>query len=272
MHGPDILAHSLSVPAVRSSAGPSWQYHNRSDRHSKIACWGIVLDLLLNCPLLRRHVGNGRVFFGINHEMRDFQQNRKKDLDVVLCTAGSGNAPAETLRSKAADYAIALDSSEEGLLNGLPELSRKPVGSVLVALEAKACMTAHQKALPRLYDELNSSHLTVHGATDEAIAAGFVMVNAATSFISPTKGAVPNLHRQPFATEIVKSKVAELPRRSAVGRAGFDALAVVVVDCQNDGSPVSLVPSLSPPVGDSFNYESMIHRLAQLYATRFHHL
>lgn len=273
MHGPDILARSLSVPAIRNrNGGPLWQYHSRSDRHSKIACWGIVFDLLLNCPLLRRHVANDQVFFGINHEMRDFEQNRKKDLDVVLCTAGSGNAPAETLTSKAADYKIVLDPSEESLLNGLPRLSREPVGSVLVALEAKACMTAHQKALPRLYDELNSSHLTVHGAADEAIAAGFVMVNAAKSFISPTNRDVPNLHRQPFATEIVKAKVAELPRRSAVGRAGFDALAVVVVECRNDGSPVSVVPSLSPPAGDSFNYETMIHRLAQLYATRFHHL
>jgi hypothetical protein len=98
-------------------------------------------------------------------------------------------------------------------------------------------MTAHQKALPRLYDELNSSHLTVHGATDAAIAAGFVMINAATSFISPTKGAAPNLHLQPRATQITMAKVAELPRRSATGQTGFDAMAMVVVDCKNDGSP-----------------------------------
>ena len=54
-----------------------------------------------------------------------------------------------------------------------------------MALEAKACMTAHQRALPRLYDELNSSHLTVHGATDQAIAAGFAMVNIAGQYLSP---------------------------------------------------------------------------------------
>ena len=57
-----------------------------------------------------------------------------------------------------------------------------PVGSVLLALEAKACMTAHIKALPRLYDELNSSQLTVHGAADQAIAAGLAIVNIATAF------------------------------------------------------------------------------------------
>lgn len=43
-------------------------------------------------------------------------------------------------------------------LGSLPELPRAPVGAVLMALEAKAAMTEHVKALPRLYDELNSSH------------------------------------------------------------------------------------------------------------------
>ena len=46
-------------------------------------------------------------------------------------------------------------------------------------------MTAHGKALPRLHDELNSSHLTIHGASDYAIAAAFALVNAAATFVSP---------------------------------------------------------------------------------------
>ena len=79
---------------------------------------------------------------------------------------------------------------------------------MLLALEAKACMTEHGKARPRLYDELSSSHLTVHGANDAAIAAAFVMVNAATSFISPDRNKwdlsrhdpVVNEHRQPDVT------------------------------------------------------------------------
>ena len=97
------------------------------------------------------------------------------------------------------------------------------------------------------------------------------MINAATSFVSPTKGGAPNRHVQPYATEITKSKVAELPRRSATGQTGFDAVAVVVVDCKNDGSPVSLIKPTGPRRGprDTFHYESMILRLAQLYATRF---
>ena len=60
-----------------------------------------------------------------------------------------------------------------------------------MALEAKACMTEFGKARPRLYDELNSSHLTIHGDTNSAIAAGFALVNAAESFVSPLRNPWP---------------------------------------------------------------------------------
>ncbi|MFZ3326868.1 MAG: hypothetical protein WA231_13680 [Methylocella sp.] len=149
-----------------------WQYHSRSDHHSKVACWGIVFDMLRKSPLLKRHVDEGRVYFGINHEMRDFVHDRKKNLDLVLCTVSGASSRISplTLPSTAHEYEIELTPSEQAELDALPLLRRAPVGSVLAALEAKACMTAHQRALPRLYDELNSSQLTVHGATDHAIA------------------------------------------------------------------------------------------------------
>lgn len=279
MIGPNAYARSLSIPSVTSKDGSVWQYHSRSDDHSKKACWLVMLDLLLSCPLLRKHVDDEKVFFGINHEMRDFQQNRKKDLDLVLCTgADEPDSRAPTFASLAQRYGVVLTPQEEAKLNGLPNLVRAPVGSVLVALEAKACMTEHNKARPRLFDELNSSHLTIHGATDEAIAAGLVAINYSTSFISPGKppdgsgNRAANKHRQPDVTKRVLEKVGELPRRSATGREGFDALAAVVLDIRNDGSPVSLITSQpAPQMGDALNYDTMIHRMAQLYATRFAH-
>jgi hypothetical protein len=170
MHGPDILVRTLAEVSRKDRQGRRWQYHSRSDHHSKVACWGIVFDLMRATPLLRRQVEAGAVHFGINHEMRDFVHDRKKNLDLVLCMASSagGKASKQTLASMAAEYGIVLTDAERGELTALPSLTRAPVGSVLAALEAKACMTAHQRALPRLYDELNSSHLTVHGATDQA--------------------------------------------------------------------------------------------------------
>ena len=61
--------------------------------------------------------------FGINHEMRDFAHDRKKNLDLVLCTAssGAGNEPAtQTLSSLAEDYEIELSEKQQKVLVGLP--------------------------------------------------------------------------------------------------------------------------------------------------------
>ena len=282
MDGPDILVRSLSEVTRRDRYGNAWQYHSRSDHHSKVACWGIVFDLMRSSPLLRRHVLEGSVSFGINHEMRDFVHDRKKNLDLVLCTpSGSASKPSSmTLTSMVSDYGIRLTPAEEADLLKLPILRRAPVGAVLMALEAKACMTAHQRALPRLYDELNSSHLTVHGATDQAIAAGFVMVNLAQDYLSPdlnkkNKASDPDWshHAQPRDAQLAIDKVHQLPKRSKPGETGYDALAIVVIDCPNDGSKVRLVTGApGPPPGDIYNYAAMIDRLAHIYATRFNDL
>src|SRR5262245_44621686 len=123
MLGPGILVRSLSVAAVEDKHGNRWSYHSRSDRHSKLACWGIVFDLLRACPLLRQHVSEGKVAFGINHEMRDFQHNRKKNLDLVFCTPGSGVRPAAaSFPELVAHYQIALTNDEEAILRSLPLL------------------------------------------------------------------------------------------------------------------------------------------------------
>ena len=76
-------------------------------------------------------------------------------------------------------------------------MPRGPVGNVLVALEAKACMTKFASSRPRLYDELNSSHLTIHGASAQAAAAALVMINLSPEFISPERNKVNLEGRQP---------------------------------------------------------------------------
>jgi hypothetical protein len=284
MFGPDIIARSLTGAGMIDSSGRAWQYHSRSDRHSKVACWAIVFDFLAACPLLRHHVASRRVAFGINHEMVDFRNARKKNLDVVVCTPGASrpghSSTGRSLADLAARFGVRLDDAEANVLRTLPPLQEEPVGSVLVALEAKACMTAHQKALPRLYDELNSSHLTIHGATDEAIAAGFAMVNVADTFVSPGRNTdgtsrpdKVNRHRQPRDAGLAIEKIRQIPRRSRTGDTGFDALGILVVDLVNDGSPMSV--HLDPPApvpGDVLHYANLIERLSNLYATRHAHL
>jgi hypothetical protein len=139
-------------------------------------------------------------------------------------------------------------------------------------------MTEHVKALPRLFDELNSSHLAIHGSADFAIAAGFAVVNHADRFISSdrnkcdltTHPPVVTTHAQPKATERTIKKLEEIPRRTHGGAEGFDALGVVVLELRNDGTPVSIVRGPPAPApADVWHYDQMIRRIASLYANKF---
>lgn len=275
--GPRILVRTLTASRLKDRSGRTWQYHSRSDHHSKVACWGILFDMLANTPLLQRQAESGIARFGINHEMRDFVHDRKKNLDLVVCTPGSGSGRADTLRAMGDRLGLDLTDDDRQLLRDLPDLRLAPVGSVMVALEAKACMTAHQRALPRLYDELNSSHQTVHGANDQAIAVGFAMVNVAERYLSPDLNRDVHLlgerwstHRQPRDAEITVDKIRQLPRRTRTGDVGYDAMAIVAVSMANDGSPVLLHEAAPAPAsGDIHHYDAMISRLSATYATRF---
>jgi hypothetical protein len=278
MFGPDILVRRLSKPGDPDRYGNRWQYHSRSDRHSKVGCWGVALDLLVASSLLRRHAEQGKVVLGVNHTMRDFATGRKKDLDLVIARPDGVPLPDDkSFQAMAGKYGIELSNEERGTLDALPVLRSGPVGAVLVALEAKACMTAHVKALPRLYDELNSSHLCVHGASQRALAIAYVQVNAASEFVSPVinnraLGLEPVVtpHRQPADTIRVLEKIAEIPRRSASSEVGFDGIGVSVLDIRNDGSSVAVVEGApAPQPGDQFHYSGMIVRMANEYDTRF---
>lgn len=277
-----IRTLSKSVPIGHSRT--PWQYHSRSDRHSKIACWGVLFDLLQASNLLRVQVADGKVFFGVNHVMKDFVHNKEKKLDLVLCRpepSESAIAPsrAETLHTLAERWNINLSPLQRATLTALPVIRQAPVGAVLAALEAKATMTEHKKAAPRLYDELNSSHQIVHASSNRALSIGFFMVNASGHFISPDRNKNlaldearnVTIHKQPAAAEHSIKVVQNLPRRSGVSGTGYDGLAIVVVDMPNDGvTPVRLVTTPpAPPRGDIFNYDAMLTRVANEYDASF---
>lgn len=278
MDGPTILTRTMSTPSVTDEYGNRWQYHSRSDRHSRVACWSTMFDLLQQSALLRQHIADGKVAFGVNHEFADFKTRRKKKLDLVIHRPGSSShdRPARTFVHLADAITADLDGGQRSKLRALPLLIEAPVGSVLMALEAKACMTKHRGSGPRLYDELNSSHLTVHGANDQAIAVALVMINAASSFISPDSNRRPlgvgepppkvTPLRQPDSADFVVSKVSELPTRTRPGQEGYDALGIVVVACPNDGTPATVVSTPPAPTANAlFSYESMIRRVVHQY-------
>ena len=282
MRGPEIFTRWLSQRARNPDEhGNRWQYNSRSDKHSKVACWAVLFDLLGCCSLFRRHVDAGIVGFGINHKMQSFGTGGTKELDLVISTAGTHAVQErnpQLFTSLVEHYEITLTEEERQELDSLPILRRVSVGTVHVALEAKATMTAHIKALPRLHDELNSSHLTIHGSSDFAIAAGFAMVNLAATFVSPDRNrhnlsqqdAIVSTHNQPHDATRTIARIREIPRRANVREVGFDALGIVVVNLSNDGSPATLAQSSPAPLPtDIFHYDQMIRRIQSLYESRF---
>lgn len=275
MRGPTIIARTMSIPHPVGSSGIVWQYHSRSDRHSKVACWAVMFDLLSTSSLLKQHVATGKVSLAINRQMNNFQTGQRKNLDLVVARATeSDTGPAVALDELADRYDLQLSQSDRALLDELPASPLGTAGStVLVALEAKACMTAHGKAGPRLFDELSSSHATVHGDNNNALAVGFAMVNYADKFISPV--GTTNIHNQPAATVGVIKKLREINRRSGPqsGQPGFDAFGILVVELENDGSPMHVVTKPpAPQSNDDFFYDRMIVRTAHLYDANFGHV
>lgn len=279
MDGPDIIVRTLSQPAVPDKHGNLWQYHSRSDRHSKVACWAILFDLLQHSPRLAAHATEGKVTFGINRQMRDFRTNRTKDLDLVISRPGPGvlARPPATMHDLALRWGLRLAPDQWDRLGRLAPLGEGTAGNVLVALEAKACMTAHIKALPRLFDELTSSYSTVHADTRQALAVGFAMVNAASTFLSADMNKYDLTERNPtvnthpaHAVTRTIAKVREIDRRTGPGTDGFDAFGTMVVSMRNDGSPVTLVTDPpAPQPADVDSYERMIGRVAQVYDVTF---
>lgn len=283
MLGPEILARFLATPGAPDKYGQRWQYNSRSDRHSKVGCWGVAFDLLSQSALMRAHAEAGKIVLGVNHEMRDFHTDREKVLDLVIARPAAGvPAKTQTFRGLVQHYGIVLDEAEQRALDALPEIHVAPVGAVLVALEAKATMTAHVKSLPRLYDELNSSHLAIHGASSQALAIAYVQINNSTAFLSSvinseriSEGlpAKMSAHRQPADTQRVLDKVAQMPRRAGKSGNGFDAIGVTVLDFVNDGGPVEVVTEdPAPQPGSNFHYDGMIVRMANEYDATFAHI
>lgn len=280
MFGERILARSLSIPSVEDDFGNLWQYHSRSDRHSKVACWGVLFDLIQSCPLLAEHVASDKVTFGINHPMTDFVSGRKKNLDLVICTPRTEKPKKKlrTFRSLAQEFDITLSPDEQAILEALPKFTEGPVGDVLLALESKACMTAHTKAAPRLFDELSSAAQCINGSAEGAIAVGHAMINCATTFVSSDRNKRSSKEGdfevsqlpQPASWHKTLATIRRLAVRGHATERGYDAIGITALNLSNDGSVVSIPPSPpSLPQDDPLNYERMIRRVAGIYDARF---
>jgi hypothetical protein len=215
--------------------------------------------------------------------MIDFRTDKRKDLDLVICEPLETEPDDQSGRWRSfadlsTEFGVELDDREQAALDALPRFEHRPVGDVLVALEAKAAMTAHVRAAPRLFDELTSAYTCINGSSQHAVAVGLVMINASAEFVSSDRNKEEfdrenpaiTTERQPNGAQVILDRVKKLRVRSHTTEHGYDAIGVFPLDMRNDGGTVSLpnIPGF-PARGENWHYETMITRIASLYEGRF---
>jgi len=271
MLGPSILAQTMSVPTAKGRSGVAWQYHSRSDSHSKAACWSVLFDLLEECDVFRRHATDGKIGFAINHVMVG---KIPKTLDLVVCRVPTRRRDGRrrTFREVGKEFGIVLDHPAASRVDALPVLleeQRNDVSEVLIALEAKACMTEHSKSLPRLFAEILATGFLAKQAVRDCLTVAYAVVNAANTFITPSSGR-ENAHNQPHDAQMVVEMLGSAIPTANEQHFGFDAIGATVIDCRNDGSDVKLVETApAPSPREHHHYQRMIQTLCSRYRERF---
>lgn len=274
MRGPEILARTMSRATRKGASARAWQYHSRSDSHSRVACWTVLFDLLIECDAMQDAVRQGRAGFGINHVMVG-PINKTLDLVVTRIPPGRRERDRGTFAEMAQALGIVLDDEDRRVLAQLPLLEqdhRDDDSEVAIALEAKACMTEHLKSLPRLHAEILATGYLAKRAVPQCISVSYSLVNCATSFVSPSGKDKANLHGQPeCARRVVDMIDRAVPTLTESRDYGYDVVGVTLVNCRNDGSPVTIVEDSRIGAGPQhhLHYSRMIRSLCSQFRGRF---
>lgn len=274
MHGPGILARTMSQATTRGASARAWQYHSRSDAHSKLACWSVLLDLLIECDVFRAAVREGHVGFGINHQLVG-PINKTLDLVVTRRQGQTRSGEEPDLASLGRHLGVRLTAKEQRLLASLPSIAQDrqdDVNEVAVALEAKACMTEHVKSLPRLHAEILATGYLAKRASPHCITVSYSLVNAAPFFVSPSGHGRRNEHVQPeSARRVLEMLDRAIPTLTESRDYGYDVVGATVIDCRNDGSAVSIVDDIAYGLGarHRLHYERMLVALCSQFRARF---
>ncbi len=245
----------LTQNVQTDQAGREYRYHPRSPSHSKALCSFVIRDLVEHCRALADDAAAGRITYAIEHLMvHPLDAANRKTIDLAIGTPSNGTAPPKDALVSAGD-----------------------VDEVRIAVEAKSCMTEHSKSKPRLYDELNSSHTIVHAAFPNAIATGVVVVNIADKFASPLRQDQNSKkspvhfteHDVPRCAADMIGHLRNLRLASSVDEYGFDALTIIVVECDNVGPAKLWTQPPAPQPGDPLHYETYLRTICEAYESRF---
>lgn len=221
-------------------------YHPRSDKHSNQLGRDIANDLVRQCPLIAERCACGELVASLNFTLRVGQADW--NVDLVFGVPAEQNPPedGESVRWSAP-------------------------AKVQIALEFKAVMTEHRKAVKNRKRDLEAHHEHVHNYDELAIAGGVLVVNASPTFRSPLRQK-ETVHRKP--DELVRHCISEL--RSVATRGGktgygLEAACALVVDADNqDNSAARYAATEGVPMsGDPLHYDTFLRTICDQYRRRF---
>jgi hypothetical protein len=274
MRGPEILARTMSVPSRRGGSKRAWQYHSRSDSHSKLACWTLMFDLLLECDVIRQAAAAGRLGFGINRVMVG-PINKTLDLVLTVIPPERAARSRRDFSSLATSLGVLLTAEDRLQLEALPALiedHKADVSEIAIAVEAKACMTEHVKSLPRLHAEILATGYLAKRAAPRCITVSYSLVNCAPSFVSPSGAGKLNRHQpEDFARRVVNMISSAVPMVGDTLTYGYDVIGITAISCLNDGSPVKIIENsaVGPARSEHTHYERMVRGICSEYRARF---
>ena len=225
--------------------------------------WTLLFDdFLLECDVLRRHAELGRLGFGINHVVVG-PINKTLDLVLTRVPPSRGVVKRQTFATLVERYGIVLDPDDRSVLGALPIIeqdTREDVSEVLVALGGQGVHDGTREVrLPRLHAEILATGYLAKRAVRSCIVVSYSLVNAAPTFRTPSGKGRTNKHKQPDdARKVVGMLANAVPLARDYGNLlGFDVVGATVIDCRNDGSPVSVCEGAEAPARASHvHYEA----------------
>ena len=160
-------------------------------RGVSLSC-SVVGDLLSRCPVIRSQAAAGDLVFSFNFNL--LQGTSAWNVDRQAVSDG--------------------------------EMRQAPTSTVRIAIEHKAVMTEHRKAVKNRKRDFEAHHEHVHRYSSSAIAGGILIVNGSSTFKSPLREGTTK-HRDPKAlVEHCIDQMRAVSQRPDTGY-GLEAKAVV---------------------------------------------
>lgn len=222
-------------------------YHPRSDKHSNALAEAIVDDLLGNCPVIAERARRGDLVYQLNFTLRADRSDWNVDLVLGCPELGEATPP------------------EDG------RIRRSAPSSVQIAVELKAVMTEHRKAVKNRKRDIEAHHEHVHNYSILAVAGGVFVINAAPQFRSPLRAEVTTHRNADALVAHCVSELRSIPSRRGTEVAGLEAKCAIVVVADNMalGEASFMTRPPSPAAGDPLHYDAFIRAICSHYRQRF---